>query len=165
MKTWIGAAAAAFAALGVSPAASAQGLVLDAAAARVHGQNGVEGSVGYRIPIFLFTVTPSVGAFATRSDDERFLEEPDPAGGTRCRDSRDGDIVRDIRCENADLRLIGRVEATYALPLIAEAGLGVRISKGDTIPYATVAVPIFPMAKLRANAGKDYLALGVRVGF
>lgn len=164
MKIWTKGLLAAAIALTASGAASAQGLVLDAAGARVEGQNGVEGTVGYRIPIFLFTVTPSVGAFATRSDDERFLEEPDPAGGTRCRDSRDGDIVRDIRCENADLRLIGRVEATYALPLIAEAGLGVRVSKDGTTPYATVAVPIFPGAKLKGNAGKDYLALGLRVG-
>jgi len=139
--------------------------VLDAAGARVQGQNGIEGTVGYRVGILGFSITPSVGAFATRSDEDRFLEEPDPAGGTRCRDSRDGDIVRDIRCENADLRLIGRLEATFALPLIAEAGLGVRVSKGDTTPYATVAVPIFPLAKLKANGSKDYLALGVRVGF
>jgi hypothetical protein len=165
MNIWTKGLLAAGIAMGASAAASAQGLVVDAAGARVQGQNGVEGTVGYRIPIFVFTVTPSVGAFATRSDEERFLDEPDPAGGTRCRDSRDGDIVRDIRCENADLRLIGRVEATYALPLIAEAGLGVRVSKGDTTPYATVAMPIFPMAKLKANAGKDYLAIGVRVGF
>ena len=165
MNIWTKGLLAAGIAMGASAAASAQGLVVDAAGARVQGQNGVEGTVGYRIPIFVFTVTPSVGAFATRSDEERFLDEPDPAGGTRCRDSSDGDIVPDIRCENADLQLIGRVEATYALPLIAEAGLGVRVSKGDTTPYATVAMPIFPMAKLKANAGKDYLAIGVRVGF
>jgi hypothetical protein len=165
MKTWIRAVAAACIALGAPGAASAQGLVADAAGARVRGQNGIEGTVGYRIPVLVFTVTPSVGAFATRSDQERYLEEPDPAGGTRCRDSSDGDVVQDIRCENADLRLIGRVEATYALPLIAEAGLGIRISKGDTTPYATVAVPIFPMAKLKGNVGKDYLALGIRLAF
>lgn len=153
------------AAIGAAGTASAQGVVLDAAGARVHGQNGVEGTVGYRMGILGFSITPSVGAFATRSNEERFLEEPDPEGGTRCRDSREGDVVHDLRCENADLRLIGRVEATFAIPLIAEAGLGVRVSKGATTPYATVALPIFPMAKIKGNVGRDYLALGLRVGF
>ncbi|HWH18492.1 MAG TPA: hypothetical protein VNT77_09210 [Allosphingosinicella sp.] len=165
MKAWIKAALAAGIALGVSEGAFAQGLVLDAAGARVHDQWGVEGSVGYRMGFLGFSVTPSIGAFATRSDEERYLEEPDPQGGTRCRDSRDGDVVHDLRCENADLRLIGRVEATYAIPLIAEAGLGVRVTRGDTTPYATVAMPTFPMAKLKGNLGEDYVALGLRVGF
>lgn len=165
MKIWTKAVLAASAALTLSGTASAQGLVADAAGARVHGQNGIEGTVGYRIGILGFSITPSIGAFATRSDEERFLEEPYPEGGTRCRDSRDGDLVHDLRCENADLRLIGRVEATYAIPLLAEAGLGVRIAKGATTPYATAAIPIFPMAKLKGNIGEDYIALGLRVGF
>lgn len=165
MRIWTKALLAASAALAISEGASAQGLVLDAAGARVHGQNGIEGTVGYRMGILGFSITPSIGAFATRSDEERFLEEPDPEGGTRCRDSRDGDLVHDLRCENADLQLIGRVEATYAIPLLAEAGLGLRITKGATTPYATVAMPILPMAKLKGNLGEDYIALGLRVGF
>jgi hypothetical protein len=165
MKMWTRAVLTVGLGLGASQAASAQGLVVDAAAARVHGQNGVEGTVGYRMGILGFAITPSVGAFATSSDEERYVKEPDPAGGTRCRDTRDGDLDHDLLCQNADLRLMGRVEATYAIPLIAEAGLGVRLTKGDAAPYATVAMPIFPMAKLKANAGKDYLALGLRVGF
>ncbi|HWH21877.1 MAG TPA: hypothetical protein VNT25_01105 [Allosphingosinicella sp.] len=165
MKIWIRAALGLAAACGASQAASAQGLVADAAAARVQGQFGAEGTLGYRIGILGFSITPSVGAFATRSDEERFLEEPDPVGGTRCRDSQGGEIVHDIRCENADLQLIGRVEATYAIPLLAEAGLGLRVSRGGTAPYATAALPVFPLAKLKANVGEDYLALGLRVGF
>lgn len=152
-------------AAGSTGTAYAQSLVVDAAGARAHGQNGIEGTVGYRMGILGFSITPSIGAFATRSDEERFLEEPDPDGGTRCRDSRDGDLVHDLRCENTDFRLIGRVEATYAIPLLAEAGLGIRITKGATTPYATVAMPIFPMAKLKGNFGEDYMALGLRVGF
>ncbi|MBA3678150.1 MAG: hypothetical protein H0W74_12240 [Sphingosinicella sp.] len=151
--------------LAASQGACAQGLVLDAAGARVADQWGVEGTIGYRMGILGFAVTPSIGAFATRSDEDRYLEEPDPTGGTRCRDTEDGDVDHDLRCENADIRLIGRVEATYAIPLIAEAGLGLRVAKGDTSPYATVAMPIFPMAKLKGNLGKDYMALGLRIGF
>lgn len=151
-------------AVAASDGASAQGLVVDAAGARVADQWGVEGTIGYRMGILGFAVTPSIGAFATRSDEDRYLEEPDPDGGTRCRDTEEGDIDHDLRCENADLRLIGRVEATYAIPLVAEAGLGVRVTKGDTSPYATVAMPIFPMAKLKGNLGKDYMALGLRIG-
>ena len=165
MSIWTRALLAAGLAMGAAGTASAQGIVLDAAGARLHGQNGIEATAGYRIGLLGFSITPSVGAFATRTDQERFLEETDPAGGTRCRDSEGGGLVHDLRCENADLQLIGRVEATYAIPLIAEAGLGVRIAEGDTRPYATAAVPILPMAKLKGNFGKDYIALGVRVGF
>lgn len=165
MNIWTKALLAAGMALGLSQGASAQGLVVDAAGARAQGQWGVEGTVGYRIGILGFAITPSVGAFATRSDEERFLEEPDPAGGTRCRDSEDGDVVHDIRCENADLQLIGRVEATYAIPLFAEAGVGVRISEAATTPYATVAMPVFPLVRVKGNVGKNYFALGLRAGF
>lgn len=165
MKWWTKFVSAAAVALAASEGAAAQGLVVDAGGARVHDQWGVEGTIGYRMGILGLSVTPSVGAFATRSDEDRYFEEPDPAGGTRCRDSRDGDIDHDLACENADLRLIGRLEATYAIPLVAEAGLGIRVSKGDTTPYATVAMPILPMAKLKGNVGEDYLALGLRIGF
>jgi hypothetical protein len=165
MRLWTKFAGAAAIALAGSEGAAAQGLVVDAGGARVHNQWGVEGTIGYRMGILGFAVTPSVGAFATRSGGDRYVEEPDPEGGTRCRDSRDGDIDHDLACENADLRLIGRLEATYAIPLVAEAGLGVRVTKGDTTPYATVAMPIFPMAKLKGNVGQDYIALGLRIGF
>jgi hypothetical protein len=165
MKIWVKAGLAAILGLGITQAAWAQGLVLDAAGASVQGQTGVEGTVGYRMGILGLSITPSIGAFATRSDEDRYLKEPDPAGGTRCRDTRDGDLDHDLRCQNADLRLIGRVEATYAIPLIAEAGVGVRVTKGDTTPYATVAMPLFPMAKLKGNVGDGYYALGLRLGF
>ena len=165
MKMWMRAAVAAAFFVGGSQAASAQGVVVDAGGARAEGRWGLEGSVGYRIGGLGLAVTPSVGAFATKSDDEnRFAEEPDPAGGTRCRDTRDNDIVRDFRCENAVFRPFGRVEATFAIPLIAEAGLGVRVSEASTTPYGTVAMPIFPMAKLKGNIGKNYVGLGLRLG-
>lgn len=165
MKALVKAVLAAGIGLGASQAASAQGLVVDAAGARAEGRWGVEGSVGYRIGTLGFAITPSIGAFVTSSGEERYLEEPDPAGGTRCRDSEDGDIVRDYRCENAEFRPFGRIEATFAIPLVAEVGAGVRISEGLTTPYATAAMPIFPMAKLKANVGDDYYALGLRIGF
>jgi len=149
---------------GTAQAASAQGLVIDAAAARAEGRWGVEASVGYRIGGLGFAVTPSVGAFATRSDNNRYVEEPDPNGGTQCRDTQGGDLDRDFRCENADFRPFGRVEATFAIPLIAELGAGVRVSEHKTTPYGTVAMPFLPMVKLKGNVGKDYIALGLRVG-
>lgn len=165
MKIWMKLALAAGIGFVTAQAASAQGLVVDAGAARAEGRWGLEGSVGYRLGGIGFAVTPSVGAFATKSDDQsRFVEEPDPDGGTQCRDTKDNDIVRSFRCENADFRPFGRVEATFAIPLIAEAGVGVRVSEASTTPYGTVAMPIFPMAKLKGNVGKDYVALGLRVG-
>jgi hypothetical protein len=165
MKIRMKAIAAAMIAMAAAQAAPAAGLVVEGSGARSEGSWGVEGSLGYRIGMLGFAITPAIGAFATRSDTTRYLEQPDPAGGTQCRDSQSGAIVRDFRCENADFRPFGRIEATYAIPLIAEAGVGVRVTKDSTVPYGTVAVPIFPMAKLKGNVGDGYAALGLRVGF
>ena len=152
-------------ATGVHGAASAAGPVVDVVVARANGRFGAEASLGLRLGLLGFSITPSVGAFARRSADERYVEEPDPAGGTRCRDSRDGDLDRDIFCENADLTPFGRIEATFAIPLIAEVGAGVRVSEHETLPYATAAMPFFPGVKLKGNVGDGYYALGLRVGF
>lgn len=159
-KTVIGCGVA-FGAHGVAAA----GPVVDVGIARSAGRFGAEASLGLRLGLLGFAITPSVGAFARRSADNRYVEEPDPAGGTRCRDSRNGDLDRDLFCENANLTPFGRVEATFAIPLVAEVGAGVRMSKSETMPYATAAMPFFPGVKLKGNVGDGYYALGLRVGF
>lgn len=163
MKLWVKAMLAAGLGVGAAQGASAQ--VIDAGIAQAEGRWGVEGALGVRLGGLGFAITPSVGLFAHRGDDDRYMEEPDPAGGTQCRDTRDGDLDRDFYCENADFKPFGRVEATFAIPLIAEVGAGVRVSEAQTVPYATVAMPIFPMVKLKGNLGDGYGALGLRVGF
>jgi hypothetical protein len=57
----------------------------------------------------------------------------------------------------------GRVEATYAIPLVATVGAGVRVGS-DLRPYGTVAVPLLPAISLKGNAGPHYYALGLRLG-
>lgn len=61
--------------------------------------------------------------------------------------------------------VFGRVEATFALPMTARVGLGVRISGEEPRPYATVAMPIFPKVALKGNAGPKYVSVGLTVGY
>ena len=62
-----------------------------------------------------------------------------------------------------DVRVFGKVEATYSIPLLATIGAGVRVSDRDTTPYGTVALPLAPLLSLKGNVGDGYYALGLRL--
>lgn len=64
---------------------------------------------------------------------------------------------------DGDTRVVGKVEATYAIPLLATIGGGVRVGEGDTTPYATVALPLLPLVDLKGNVGDGYYALGLKL--
>lgn len=66
---------------------------------------------------------------------------------------------------NGDAKLYGRVEAAYTIPLSATIGAGVRISGDNTRPYATVALPLLPMLRVKANAGPKYYAAGLTLAY
>jgi hypothetical protein len=70
-----------------------------------------------------------------------------------------------VYLRDGDTDAYGRVEATFALPMTARVGLGVRISGDDPRPYATVAMPIFPKVALKGNAGPKYVAVGLTLGY
>jgi hypothetical protein len=70
-----------------------------------------------------------------------------------------------VYLRDGDTDAYGRVEATFALPMTARVGLGVRISGDDPRPYATVAMPILPKVALKGNAGPKYVAVGLTVGY
>jgi hypothetical protein len=70
-----------------------------------------------------------------------------------------------VYLRDGDTDAYGRVEATFALPMTARVGLGVRISGDDPRVYATVAMPIFPKVALKGNAGPKYVAVGLTVGY
>lgn len=46
-----------------------------------------------------------------------------------------------------------------------ELGAGVRVSEDAVRPYATLAMPIFPKLRVRANVGPAYYAPGLTLGY
>ncbi|KQT33781.1 hypothetical protein ASG29_05080 [Sphingomonas sp. Leaf412] len=64
---------------------------------------------------------------------------------------------------DGDTRVVGKVEATYAVPLLATIGGGVRVGEGDATPYATVALPLLPLVSVKGNVGDGYYTLGLKL--
>ena len=62
-------------------------------------------------------------------------------------------------------KLYGRIEAAYSIPLSATIGIGARFSGDNTRPYATVAMPLIPKLRAKANVGPKYYALGLTLGY
>lgn len=70
-----------------------------------------------------------------------------------------------VYLRDGDARLYGRVEAAYTIPLFATIGAGVRVSSDEARPYATLAMPILPKVRAKANAGPHYYAVGLTLGY
>ncbi|WP_028055816.1 hypothetical protein [Sphingobium bisphenolivorans] len=66
---------------------------------------------------------------------------------------------------DGDTKLYGRVEGTFSLPAFATIGAGVRFSGDYTRPYATVAMPLIPKLRAKANVGPKYYAVGLTLGY
>jgi hypothetical protein len=66
---------------------------------------------------------------------------------------------------DGDTKLYGRIEAAYTIPLSATIGAGARVSGDDIRPYATLAMPIFPKVRAKANVGPKYYAVGLTLGY
>ncbi len=62
-------------------------------------------------------------------------------------------------------KLYGRVEATYSVPAVGRIGAGVRFSDDNTRPYATIAMPLVPMLRVKGNVGPKYYAVGLTLGY
>ncbi|KQM98650.1 hypothetical protein ASE85_12450 [Sphingobium sp. Leaf26] len=70
-----------------------------------------------------------------------------------------------VYVRDGDTKLYGRVEAAYTIPLSATIGAGVRFSGDNTRPYATLAMPIIPKLRAKANVGPKYYAVGLTLGY
>lgn len=70
-----------------------------------------------------------------------------------------------VHLRDGDVQPYGRVEATYSIPLSATIGAGVRVSEDEVRPYATLAMPLFPKLRAKANVGPAYYALGLTLGY
>lgn len=70
-----------------------------------------------------------------------------------------------VYLRDGDTKLYGRVEAAYSIPLSATIGAGVRFSGDNTRPYASLALPLLPKLRAKANAGPKYYAVGLTLGY
>ena len=158
----IGLAACGGALLAVASPAAAQ-LTVEGNGARADHRWGGELGIGYGIGAAGFKLTPLVGGFVYANSSDRFVRD-DTSGDTRCRDRDTGRSADDSRCDGTAVKAYGKLEATYSLPLVATFGAGVRVSAADSAAYGTLAFALAPAVKVKANAGKGYYALGLRVG-
>jgi hypothetical protein len=163
MKSYI--RVAGFAALLLASAqASAGHVVIEANGARANDRWGGEFGAGYSLDFHGFHLTPAVGAFVYRGDNDRFYEDSN-GGNQRCRDSTNGHYAKNSDCDNAAVKAYGRIEATYTIPLFATVGAGARYSGSHVRPYGTAMLPLGPVLSIKANGGPHYGALGLRAGF
>lgn len=147
---------------GYAPA-RASGFGVEGYGARADHRWGGEIGLGYRFSLGQFHLTPAAGALIYPNDSDRYERESISGGRTICRDTSNGRFAKKSKC-GASVRAYGRVEATFSIPLVAEIGGGVRVS--DKLrPYGTVAVPLAPAIRLKANGGPGYYAFGATAGF
>lgn len=70
-----------------------------------------------------------------------------------------------VYLRDGDTKLYGRVEAAYTIPLSATIGAGARFSGDNIRPYATIAMPLIPRLRAKANVGPKYYAAGLTLGY
>ncbi|WP_416464913.1 hypothetical protein [Sphingomonas sp. VDB2] len=70
-----------------------------------------------------------------------------------------------VYLRDGDTKLYGRVEAAYTIPLSATIGAGARFSGDNIRPYATLAMPLIPKLRAKANVGPKYYAVGLTLGY
>jgi len=70
-----------------------------------------------------------------------------------------------VYIRDGDTKLYGRVEAAYTIPLSMTIGAGVRFSGDNPRPYATLAMPLIPKLRAKANVGPKYYAVGLTLGY
>jgi opacity protein-like surface antigen len=146
------------------PGAAQAQIVLEANGAYVTDEWGGELGAGYKIDLLPgFDLTLGGGGFFHEGDNERYFLD-DNGGNERCRDSANGQYAESSRCNNTDIDLYGRAEATYTIPFSASIGAGVRVGR-DVTPYGTASFPLLPSLRVKGNAGPDYYAIGLRASF
>lgn len=156
-----------FAALGLAmaPSPAAAQVILEANGVRSEGRWGGELGIGYSlISISGFSLTPAVGAFVYKGDNDRYYMD-DNGGNPRCRDITNGEYADSELCNDLAAKAYGRLEATYSLPAAMTIGAGVRYMSDEFRPYGTVAFPLAPRIRLKANAGPKYYTAGLQARF
>ena len=144
---------------------AAGGFAAEVNAARLDKVTGAELGIGYQIAVSKIRITPMVGAFITKSEDDRYRQETFSNGNTICRDLRNGQFAKEARCNNADVAAYGKVEATLQLVPKFQLGGGVRVSEDRTLGYGVVSAFLSDKIALKAFGGKDYYGGGLSLVF
>lgn len=146
------------------PGAAQAQILLEANGAYVTDEWGGELGAGYRIDLLPgFDLSLGGGGFFHEGDNDRYFLDNN-GGNERCRNFDTGQYARSSQCNNTDIDLYGRAEATYTIPFAASIGAGVRVGR-DVIPYGTASFPLLPSLRVKGNAGPDYYAIGLRASF
>lgn len=135
-------------------------ITFEANVAEAFEVTGAEVGVGWRLSAGNFHLTPGIGAFVYQADNDRYVRETFSNGQSRCRDRTNGQFARDGLCEDADAYAYGRVEATANFGNV-EVGAGYRIAEDESVFYGTASVRVSERWHLKANAGSDYVGLGL----
>ena len=150
--------------LAILPQQAAAQVAVEGNVARADSEWGAELGVGYSLKSSGFAIRPMGGVLVYQGDNDRYYED-DVGGQTRCRDRTNGQFADDGKCDNTAVKAYAKLEATYTLLGSAELGLGARYSGDDVQPYGMISFPVAPRIRIKANAGDDYYALGLRADF
>jgi hypothetical protein len=164
MYKTIFAASAAAAVLLISGTASAQSVMFELNGAHAAKLNGGELGVGYNIAKGNFRLTPIVGAFIYKGDNDRYASQTVTGGNTICRDLRNGQFAKKENCNNTAVKAYGKLEAAYRFGGKVEIGGGVRVSS-KTTPYGSLGFNLSDQLALRAFGGDDYYGAGLIARF
>jgi hypothetical protein len=166
LKIWkLFRAALAFVAVVQAAPVMANEVMVEANGAKAQGRWGGELGVGYSLTAGRFSLRPIVGAFIYKGDNDRYYKDTFSNGQTRCRDGETGQFAKDSECNNVAVKAYGKIEATYSIPATVEIGGGARFSGDKVRPYGTMALPLGPKVRVKANGGPKYYALGLAAGF
>lgn len=147
------------------PQQAAAQVAVEGNVARADSEWGAELGVGYSLKSKGFALRPIGGVLVYQGDNDRYYQDDIGGGDTRCRDRTNGRFADDGKCDNTAVKAYAKLEATYTLLGSAEFGLGARYSGDDVQPYGMVSFPVAPRIRIKANAGDDYYALGLRADF
>jgi hypothetical protein len=159
MKTIIAAALTAAALstfAGASQAQTTSSPTVEAGYANAFEVQGAEVGVGWRFSAGPLHFTPTVGGFIYQNEDSRYYFD---SNVDRCRDRSNGQFARDTQCNDSAIDAFGRLEVTADFRGI-EAGVGYRLAE-ESVPYGTVSFKLGETWAVKANAGKDYVGLGI----
>ena len=106
----------------IAPVPASAKIGAEANIAHSEGQWG--GEVGLRYALLSlsgFRLTPGVGAFLYKSNNDRYYMD-DNGGNPRCRDSSNGQYADTDECNDLAAKAYARVEATYSFPSFTLGG-------------------------------------------
>ena len=163
MKNHIAVAAALFA-MAAGSAAQAHSWAVELNGAKMDELKGAEVGFGRNLEFSKLRVTPMVGAFIYRGDNDRYRRETFANGATVCRDLTNGRFSDKENCDNTAVKGYGKLEGAFRFTKSFELGGGVRVG-GGTQPYATASVFLTNNVAIKAFGSKDYYGAGLSPSF